>query len=111
MNIMNKTFFTPGPSQLYPTIEKHISEALEQHIPSISHRSTKFKEIVKETVSNLRNVLTIPEDYHIFFLSSATEAMERVIENCVEKKSFHLVAGSFGDKFYEIAKDLKKDAG
>jgi phosphoserine aminotransferase len=35
--------------------------------------------------------------------------MERIIENCVEKYSFHFVNGAFSKKFFEIASDLKKE--
>jgi len=107
---MKKVFFTPGPSQLYPTVQKHIKEALAHDITSISHRSTEFQEIYKTASNNLRKLLKIPADYHIFYLSSGTEAMERVIQNCVEKKSFHVADGAFSDSFQKIASDLGKKA-
>ncbi len=102
-------YFTPGPSQLYPTVKGHILKALEDDIPSLSHRSEKFHEFVKDSYISLRKLLSIPEDYSIFYTASATEAMERIIENCVAKKSFHFVNGSFAKRFYQIAKDLKKE--
>ncbi len=101
-------YFTPGPSQLYPTVKKHIHQAIEDDIPSLSHRSEKFHTIVKESYDSLRKLLDIPENYQIFHLASATEAMERIIENCVADKSFHFVNGSFAKRFYQIALDLKK---
>lgn len=103
-------FFTVGPTKLYPTVKKHILNALKENISSISHRSEKFINIFKEVVSNLKKLLNIPADYEVFFLSSATEAMERIIENTVEKNSFHLVSGDFGHRFFQIASDLKKQA-
>jgi len=107
---MTKIFFTPGPSQLYPTVSTHIEEALENNIVSISHRSKQFEELFSLTVMNIRKLMNIPENYHIFFLSSGTEAMERVIQNCVEKESLHFVNGSFSKRFYETAGELGKDA-
>lgn len=107
---MKKIFFTVGPSQLYPTVHKHVREALRQHIPSISHRSSSFKSIYKQTEEALRNVLAIPSSHHIFFTSSALEAMERAIQGTVHTHSFHFVNGSFSKTFYQIAVDLQKQA-
>lgn len=103
---MRKIFFTAGPSRLYPTVSDHIRDALRDDVLSISHRSQKFKDIYKDTVDNLRKLIDIPQDYNIFFLGSATEAMERVIENTVETKSLHLVNGAFSKKFFKIAEQL-----
>lgn len=105
---MKTYFFTPGPTQLFPTVKKHIQEALKTNVLLISHRSEEFKLIFKNTTNNLKKLLNIPKNYQIFFLSSATEAMERIIENCVEKESFHFVNGAFAKKFFEIAYQLKK---
>lgn len=107
---MKKVFFTVGPSQLYPTVPKHIKQALQKHIPSLSHRSDQFKTIYKETVDNLRALLTIPPSHQIFFTASALEGMERTLQNTVKKHSFHFVNGSFSREFYQIAVDLHKDA-
>ena len=105
---MKKIFFTPGPSQNYTTIEKHIKRALADNILAISHRSKLFQEIYADTVKNLRELLKIPDNYSVFFLSSATEAMERVIENCVESKSFHFVNGSFSERFFLTAGETSR---
>lgn len=105
---MNKIFFTVGPTQLYPTVPEHIQNALNDNIPSISHRSQKFMDIYKNTSDNLRKLLRIPPSHHIFFLGSALEGMERTILNTVYKKSLHFVNGSFSREFYQIAADLKK---
>ena len=105
---MKNTYFTCGPSQLYPTVAKHFTKAIQEDIPSLSHRGKKFQEIYHSTQANLRKLLDIPGNYHIFFFCSSLEAMERIIQNCVFKKSLHLINGSFSRKFYEYAKLLKK---
>lgn len=102
--------FTPGPSQLYPTVPQHIQLGLENHIGSLSHRSGKFKDIFSGTVEGLRTLLSIPKDPTIIFLPSATEGMERVLQGVVNKESYHITTGSFGEKFKEIAQDLGKKA-
>ena len=107
---MKQTFFTVGPSQLYPTVPGHIQNALKENILSLSHRSSTFVEMVKNTHDNLRTLLNIPDTHHIFFTSCALEGMERAIQNTVEKNSFHFVNGSFSNEFWQIAIDLKKNA-
>jgi phosphoserine aminotransferase len=102
--------FTPGPSQLYFTVADHAREAFKAGIPSLSHRSKLFEQISFEATDGLRQLLNIPATHSIFFTSSATEIWERVIQNLVEERSFHLVNGSFSKRFYEIALQLNKKA-
>ncbi|MFZ6008699.1 MAG: aminotransferase class V-fold PLP-dependent enzyme, partial [Bacteroidota bacterium] len=104
------TNFTPGPSQLFFTVGDHAKTAFKEGIPSISHRSKRFEHLCKETTDGLRQLLSIPADHHIFFTGSATEIWERIIQNLVEKHSFHLVNGSFSKRFYEIALQLNRKA-
>lgn len=106
--MVNKIFFTPGPSELYPTVAKHYQSGLEDKIGAISHRSKQFQEIYANTTGRLKDLLQLPSGYHIFFLGSATEIWERIIENCVESSSFHCVNGSFSKRFYEFSKELGK---
>ena len=105
-----KINFTPGPSQLYFTVEDHIRTAFREGVPSLSHRSKKFEGYYKDTVDGLRELLKLPADYHIYFTGSATEIWERLIQNLVAEKSFHLVNGSFSKRFYEVAVQLGKKA-
>lgn len=103
---MHKIYFTPGPSQLYPTVPAHIQQALQNDIASISHRSKSFQQIYAETTQNLRDLLGIPSEYAIFFMGSANEVWERILENCVANTSLHFVNGSFSQKFYSFAQSL-----
>ncbi|MFZ1320051.1 MAG: aminotransferase class V-fold PLP-dependent enzyme [Ignavibacteria bacterium] len=107
---MNKIYFTPGPTELYPNAKNDLSEALDKKIFSINHRSFEFMEIFKNTVSSLKTLMNIPEDFHIFFLSSATECMDRIIQNCSEKNTYHFVNGAFADRFYKTAIELGRNA-
>lgn len=106
----NKIYFTPGPSELYPTVPAHLATALAHKIGSISHRSQQFKDIYAHAVIGLRKLLQLPTNWDILFLSSANEVWERAIQNNVERESFHLVNGSFSKRFYEIAKELGRQA-
>jgi phosphoserine aminotransferase len=105
-----KINFTPGPSQLYFTVEDHAKIAFREGIPSLSHRSKKFESIYKEVSDGLRELLGIPSGFHILFTGSATEVWERIIQNLVERKSLHLVNGSFSKRFYEVALQLNRSA-
>lgn len=104
-------YFTPGPSELYFTADFHVKNALKDKILSISHRSRQFEQIYEHTESHLRLLLGIPDNYQIFFTSSATEIWERIIQNLVKEKSYHLVNGSFSRRFYEIANELGRKGG
>lgn len=103
-------YFTPGPSELHPATLGFLNKAIEEKIPSISHRSKQFEEIYKKAGDMLRSLLKAPSDWQVFFLGSATEAMERIVQNCSRRKTFHLVNGAFSKNFFEIAKDYKRQA-
>jgi phosphoserine aminotransferase len=107
---MRKTYFTPGPAELYPTVEQHYKDAFNMQLGSISHRSAQFRKIYQHTVEQIRVLLNIPESSGIFFTGSATEIWERIIMNTVEHESFHLVNGSFSKKFYDFSNELGKFA-
>ena len=107
---MKKIYFTVGPSQIYPTVPGYIKEAVEGDVLSLSHRGEWFQGLYQETNEKLKELLSIPDTHKIYFLGSATEGMERSIHNTVEVCSAHVVTGTFGKKFFEIARDLGKEA-
>lgn len=102
--------FSPGPSQLYFTVEDHTRSAFKLGVPSMSHRSKEFEKIYQHTQESLRALLTIPPSHHIFFTGSATEIWERLIQNLVVEKSAHFVNGAFSEKFFKAALQLNKQA-
>ncbi|KAA5548297.1 aminotransferase class V-fold PLP-dependent enzyme [Adhaeribacter rhizoryzae] len=106
----NKVYFTPGPSELYPTVPQHMQAAMANKIGSISHRSQQFKDIYAHAEKGLRELLQLPQNWEILFLASANEIWERAIQNCVEKESFHLVNGSFSKRFFQISEELGRKA-
>ena len=92
---MKNIFFTPGPSELFFTVEDHIKNGFKNNIYSISHRSSEFKIIYEECINRLKSFLRIPQGYHIAFLSSANEIWERIIQNLIEEESGHCINGAF----------------
>ncbi len=101
--------FNPGPSQLTPETKSDIRLALDQHLLQISHRSPQFSEISKRAVEGLRQYFEIPDDYKIFYTTSATESMKLSLSNCCENKSFHFINGSFSGLYSRISASLNKE--
>ena len=95
--------FTPGPSQIFYTVEDHIRTAFREGIPSVSHRSKTFEQAFQHTTTGLKDLFQIPDGWHIFFVSSATEIWERSIQNLVAGHSHHFVNGAFSSKFHEFS--------
>jgi len=107
---MEKIYFTPGPTELYPEVKNYILHALNENVCSINHRSQEFMDIYKSTIDSLKYLLNIPGNYNIFFLSSATECMDRIIQNTVKERSFHFVNGAFAERFFKTSVELNKEA-
>lgn len=98
--------FYPGPSRVYDEIPKYVKDAYNDGILSINHRSDEFMRISERTISLLKEKLNIPENYTLFYTSSATECWEIIAQSLVTKKSYHLFNGSFGQKWFEYTKRL-----
>jgi phosphoserine aminotransferase len=98
--------FYPGPSKVHPEALGYIQEAFEQGIVSINHRSPRFEKLLKDTFDQLYQKWDIPKEYTIYFVSSATEAWEVVIQSLVKKKSTHLYNGAFGKKWAHYAGEM-----
>jgi phosphoserine aminotransferase len=107
---MKNIYFTAGPAELHPKFEDFIHQAIDEQIGSISHRSGQFRKIYQHCVENLRVLMNIPDSSGIFFTGSASEVWERILLNLVEHESFHLVNGSFSEKFYNYAVSSQKYA-
>lgn len=105
---MKHIYFTPGPSQMEKHIPFYVRQAIEKNIPSLSHRGKFFEELYHSCIDSLHRLLSIPSSHSIFFVSSGTEAMERILENCVERYSHHFVNGSFSERFYKTSLELGK---
>ena len=105
-----KTNFTPGPSQLYFTVEDHVKRAFREGIPSITHRGKEFESIYAQVKEGLTTLLGLPTDWHVLFTASATEVWERSIENLVAQTSHHFVNGAFSSRYFEIARQLGRNA-
>lgn len=102
--------FYPGPSKVYPEVRDYMAMAYDEGILSIPHRSDRFVQISKNTVALLRKKLNIPQDYYIYFLSSATECWEILAQSLTRKKSFHVYNGAFGEKWMQYTQKIRPQA-
>lgn len=99
--------FYPGPSKVYPQVADYAAEAVRQGIVSLNHRSAGFMDVVKESVRLLHEKLAIPPDYHIAYVSSATECWEIVAQSLTAQTSWHPYQGAFGQKWAEYAHRIR----
>ncbi|MBK0402126.1 aminotransferase class V-fold PLP-dependent enzyme [Adhaeribacter sp. BT258] len=98
--------FYPGPSKVYPEVRQFLTDAYDGGIMNIPHRSETFMQLMRATVNSLKKKLNIPQDYYIFFTSSATECWEIIAQSFTLSQSFHLYNGSFGQKWFEYAQKI-----
>ena len=93
--------FYPGPSRVHDEIPEYVKDAHEKGILSINHRSEEFMKISEKTIALLKEKLVIPQDYTVFYTSSATECWEIIAQSLITNASFHFHNGAFGKKWYE----------
>ncbi|WP_299458401.1 aminotransferase class V-fold PLP-dependent enzyme [uncultured Microscilla sp.] len=98
--------FYPGPAKVYPQIGKYTQQAVEQGILSQNHRSPAFVELSSQTIRLLKQKLAIPLDYWVFYTSSATECWEIIAQSLIQKQSYHVYNGAFGEKWAHYTKKL-----
>lgn len=105
-----QVFFTIGPSAIYPNVDQWTNEFYQNGYASVYHRSSVFQTIYQHLDEQLRLLMNIPSTHAIFLLGSGSEIMERILQNCVSKSSFHFINGAFSKKFYDYAKRIGLDA-
>lgn len=99
--------FYPGPSKVYPQVADYAADAIRQGITSLNHRSPGFMAVVEKSIGLLHDKLAIPADYHIAFVSSATECWEIVAQSLTAETSLHPYSGAFGKKWADYAHRIK----
>jgi phosphoserine aminotransferase len=98
--------FYPGPSRVYDEIPKYVKAAYRKNIMSMNHRSDEFMNMCQKTVDLLRKKLSIPENYKVYFLSSATECWEVIAQSLIISRSHHIYNGAFGEKWFDHTRKL-----
>lgn len=102
--------FYPGPSRVYDEIPKYVKAAQRKGIMSMNHRSDEFMNLCEKTVRILREKLSIPADYRVYFLTSATECWEVIAQSLILNGSHHLYSGAFGAKWFDYTHKLVPSA-
>lgn len=103
-------YFTVGPTQPHINFELYLKEAIKKEIHSLSHRSLEFANLYKTLAKNIKKLFNASQNSQIVFLGSATEFMERSIQNLSTHTTLHFVSGAFGNRCYELAKSAGRNA-
>jgi len=108
---MKKHNFNAGPCILAkPVIENTAKAVLEldnigMSLIEISHRSKEFQAIMDETVSLFKEILNIPENYHVLFLGGGASLQFCMLPyNLLNKKAAYLETGVWAKKANKEAK-------
>jgi phosphoserine aminotransferase len=106
--------FSPGPAMLpLPALEEAQRDLLAlpgvgMSILEISHRSKAFTQMIEQTEANLRDLLSIPNNYRVLFLQGGAQmqfAMAPLnLLRGTGKSADYVVTGSWGKKASEEAK-------
>ena len=98
--------FYPGPSKVYDEVGQYLQEAFDSGVISANHRSSAFMQMLENAIGNLKTKLNVPDEYEVYFVSSATECWEIIAENLILDGSLHIYNGAFGEKWMEYTQKL-----
>ena len=98
--------FYPGPSTLFPEVRHYLTDVYDSGILSVNHRSPEFVALSQSCIGLLKEKLQIPEDYTVFFTSSATECWEIIAQSLVINQSCHVYNGAFGEKWADVTQEI-----
>ena len=104
--------FSPGPSQLaLPVLQQAQKDLLcygstGMSVMEMSHRSKMYTDIYDKTVTDLRELMAVPDDYKVLFLQGgATQQFSAVPLNLmVNRKADYIDSGNFAHLAAEEAK-------
>jgi aspartate aminotransferase-like enzyme len=97
--LIKERLFTPGPTPLLMEAQARALTA------TLHHRTEAFRQIMRETLENLKYYFNTKNDV-LIFSSSGTGAMEGSVSNLLSPGDRVLVgtAGKFGERWLELAK-------
>ncbi len=108
---MRKHIFNAGPCKLAdPCLENTAKAVLElnnsgQSILEVSHRSKDFQAVMDEAVSLFREVLSIPDNYHVLFMGGGASTQFAMIPmNFLKTKAAYVNTGTWSKKAIDEAK-------
>ncbi len=95
--------FIPGPVDVRAEVLEQLSS------PLISHRGDEISKLHINIISKLKQIMHTENDI-VISSSSGTGSMEMALRSLTLNKALIVSNGSFGDRFYEIAKYNHIDA-
>lgn len=108
---MKKHNFFAGPSILPDVVFEKTKEAIDDlygsgvSVMSISHRSKEFQAVMDEAQDLFKELLGIPEGYHVLFLGGGASSQFYMIPfNLMQKKAAYLNTGTWANKAQKEAK-------
>lgn len=108
---MKKHNFYAGPSILSPYTIKNTADAVIDFantglsILEVSHRSKEFQAVMDEAQSLVKELLEIPEGYHVLFLGGGASLQFAMVPyNLLAKKAAYLDTGVWAHKAIKEAK-------
>jgi len=108
---MKKHNFNPGPSILPRIAVENTAKAvldlngIGMSILEISHRSKDFQAIIDEAVALFKELMHIPDGYHVLFLGGGASTQFCMVPfNLLKTKAAYLETGSWAQKAIKEAK-------
>ncbi len=108
---MKKHNFSAGPSILNKEVIENTAKAVSDlngiglSVMEISHRGKDFQAIIDETVALFKELLNIPEGYHVLFLGGGASMQFCMVPfNLMNKKAAYLETGVWAKKAIKEAK-------
>ncbi|MBQ2936784.1 MAG: 3-phosphoserine/phosphohydroxythreonine transaminase [Lachnospiraceae bacterium] len=104
--------FSAGPAVLPEEVLKEAADEMLDYkgtgmsVMEMSHRSKAYDTIIKEAEADLRDLLSIPDNYKVLFLQGgASQQFAMVPMNLMKnKKAAYIVTGQWAKKAYQEAK-------
>ncbi len=108
---MKKHNFYAGPSILSPYTIQKTAEAIQDFsdmglsILEISHRSKQFQAVMDEAVALTKELLHLPENYHVLFLGGGASLQFCMVPfNLLNKKAAYINTGTWATNAIKEAK-------
>jgi phosphoserine aminotransferase len=108
---MKKHNFSAGPSILAAEVIENTAKAVLDlngsglSVMEISHRGKEFQAVMDEAVALFKELLNIPEGYHVLFLGGGASMQFCMVPyNTLNKKAAYLETGVWAKKAFKEAK-------
>ena len=95
--------FNPGPSQINRKIVENAVALHKQALLLHSDAEARIKAIAG-VERQLRDYFGVPNNHHIFFTGSATQAMEQIVESLPLDYAVVGIKGAFGERMATVAR-------